>query len=195
MSPACFCMDASEPLWLFVDPLDAAGIPYMVTGATAAILFGAPRLTNDLDLVVELTAKAANDLPTLFPEERFYCPPVDIIAAERNRMSRGHFNLIHHDTGYKADIYLAGADPLHAWGLGRRRELRWPDRRLWVAPPEYVIVRKLEFQREGGSPKHGTDIQAILATSGNALDWGFLEQEIASRGLSDLWHDIRRASG
>jgi hypothetical protein len=53
-------MDASEPLWLFVDPLNTAEIPYMITGATAAILYGAPRLTNDLDLVIELTEAATS---------------------------------------------------------------------------------------------------------------------------------------
>ncbi len=186
-------MDTSDPLWLFVEPLDGAGIPYMVTGATAAILYGAPRLTNDLDLVVELTAKAADGLPALFPEERFYCPPLDVIAVEISRASRGHFNLIHHDTGYKADVYLVGADQLQTWGFARRRELHVGGRRLWVAPPEYVILRKLEYHREGGSPKHLDDIRAILATSGAELDHSFLEREITERGLAGLWRELHRA--
>ena len=184
-------MDASDPIWLYADPLNAAGIPYMVTGATAAILYGAPRLTNDLDLVIELTLPRLAELPTLFPAEVFYCPPVDVIAVERQRDSRGHFNLIHHDTGYKADLYLAGSDPLHRWGLDRRRALSFESRTLWVAPPEYVIIRKLEFHREGGSAKHVEDVRAILLTTGAALNRAFLDREIEARGLADLWRSVQ----
>jgi hypothetical protein len=47
---------------LFAVPLGRAGLPYMVTGATAAILYGQPRTTNDLDVVIGM--KTA-DLPRL----------------------------------------------------------------------------------------------------------------------------------
>jgi hypothetical protein len=30
-------------------------------------------------------------------------------------------------------------------------------------PPEYVVIKKLEFLREGGSEKHVRDIRGILA--------------------------------
>jgi len=41
---------------------------------------------------------------------------------------------------------------------------------ITLAPPEYVIVRKLEYYREGGSEKHLRDIRAMLAVSGELLD-------------------------
>jgi hypothetical protein len=75
------------------------------------------------------------------------------MRAEHSRGVRGHFNIIHHDTGFKADIYLAGRDPLHAWAFKHRREIETAETTLSVAPPEYVIIRKLEFHREGQSKK------------------------------------------
>ncbi len=39
---------------LFTDPLNRIGIRYMITGAVASIIYGEPRLTHDIDLVVEL---------------------------------------------------------------------------------------------------------------------------------------------
>lgn len=39
---------------IFVDPLDELAIPYIVTGAVASIIYGEPRLTHDIDLVLEL---------------------------------------------------------------------------------------------------------------------------------------------
>ncbi len=54
------------------------------------------------------------------------------------------------------------------------------------SPPEYVILRKLEFWREGGSEKHLRDVRAMLATD-LKLDRAFLEAELRGRGLEDAW--------
>lgn len=42
----------------------------------------------------------------------------EAVRLECSRDSRGHFNLIHHETGMKADLYLAARDDLHRWGRG-----------------------------------------------------------------------------
>jgi hypothetical protein len=59
-----------------------------------------------------------------------------------------------------------------------------------VAPPEYVIVRKLEYYREGGSEKHLRDIRSMLDTSPGAIDRVELDKQIAARGLQDAWRRI-----
>ena len=56
-----------------------------------------------------------------------------------------------------------------------------------LAPPEYVIVRKLEYDREGGSEKHLRDIRSRLAVSGGQMDRPALEQWIERRGLQNQW--------
>ena len=55
----------------------------------------------------------------------------------------------------------------------------------WIAPPEYVILRKLEFLREGGSDKHLRDIRFILAAT--AVDRSFIESEVGRRDLRGQW--------
>ena len=60
-----------------------------------------------------------------------------------------------------------------------------------MAPPEYVIVRKLEFYREGGSEKHLRDIRAMLEASPDAIDRAELERLIGERGLYDAWKNVR----
>jgi hypothetical protein len=64
-----------------------------------------------------------------------------------------------------------------------------------VAPPEYVIVRKLEFYREGGSEKHLRDIRSMLETSPDAIDHAELERMIAERGLQEAWKEACEARG
>lgn len=185
-------MHAPDELSLFALRLAATGAPYMITGATAAILYGQPRVTNDLDLVLALDDATRAALLRAFPETDFYVPPESVIRAEQARSHRGHFNLIHHETGYKADIYLVGSDPLHAWALPLRRSLRWSDAvEVTVAPPEYVVLRKLEFYREGGSAKHPADIRAIVETTG--VDEAAMIPWLERLGLTTLWRKLKSA--
>ena len=49
-------MSASEILRTVVTQLDAAGIPFMLTGSVAAAAYGAGRATMDVDLVNDVTS-------------------------------------------------------------------------------------------------------------------------------------------
>jgi len=183
-------MPEPDELSLFVRRLESTGAPYMITGATAAILYGQPRVTNDLDVVISLNGATRAALLKAFPESEFYVPPESVIRAEQARQQRGHFNLIHHDSGYKADVYLTGSDPLHAWALPLRRRLSWVgDLIMTVAPPEYVVLRKLEFFREGGSAKHPVDIRSIREVTG--VDEAMMAPWLERMGLEALWRDIK----
>jgi hypothetical protein len=183
-------MPAPDEVALFAARLDALGADYMITGATAAILYGQPRLTNDLDVVVALREAHIKALPRAFPDSDFYLPPEAVIRNETARPMRGHFNILHLASGYKADVYLVGADPLHAWDLPLRRRVPWTDTlALSVAPPEYVILRKLEYFREGQSSKHPADIRAILATT--PIDGAALQSWIERLGLDDIWATLK----
>ena len=177
---------------MFTQRLNTLGVPYMVSGSVAVIIYGEPRLTHDVDLIVVLDRAHIARLPEVFPPAEFYCPPTEVIAVEAAREQRGHFNIIHHETGFKADVYLSGRDPLHAWGLMRARKLEVEGQELVVAPPEYVIVRKLEYYREGGSEKHLRDIRSMLDTSPEAIQIAELEQQIAARGLQEAWRQVQQ---
>lgn len=180
-------MPAQDEVALFAERLNAVGAQYMITGATAAILYGQPRTTNDIDVVMAL-----DDIEPLlkaFPEAVFYLPPVEVIRSAIER-SRGHFNIIHIDSGFKADVYTP-SDPLHAWALPLRRLIAWEEGlALPVAPPEYVILRKLEYFREGGSDKHRIDIQNILAIT--PVDRAVIEDWVSRLGLAETWQLISR---
>jgi hypothetical protein len=82
--------------------------------------------------------------------------------------------LIHHETCFRADVYLAGKDRLHHWGLLNRKSVQLEDQAIWVAPAEYVILRKLEYYREGWSEKHLRNIAGILDVSGATLNAAWL---------------------
>jgi len=175
---------------LFVRPLNRAGIRYVVTGSVAAIFYGEPRLTHDVDFVVFLNSAEVARLVQIFPAPEFYLPPTSTIVTELSREHRGHFNIIHMDTGFKADFYPTGRDELNAWAFRQRRQVQFEGETVVLAPPEYVIVRKLEYFREGASEKHLRDIRSILAISGDTLDRSALNQWLQNCGLEAEWRAV-----
>jgi hypothetical protein len=184
-------MPVPEPLAPFLEPIERLGLPYCITGSVAASVYGEPRLTADIDVVLLLRIGDIAALRSAFPDAAYYVPPDETLRLELARDARGMFNLIHHASQFKADIYLAARDPLHAWALKHRRRISLGESGAWIAPPEYVILRKLEYLREGGQDKHLRDIRFILAAS--AVDRAFVETEVARLGLSTQWRQCQPA--
>ncbi|MCB9030427.1 MAG: hypothetical protein H6619_05190 [Deltaproteobacteria bacterium] len=181
----------AETYQVFTDTLNSLNVPYMVTGSVASIVYGEPRLTHDIDLVVLLKQSDVKNLIGSFPNSRFYVPPEEVINVELKRSSRGHFNIIDMETGFKADIYPIGKDPLQNWGIENKRAIDLNQSKLWIAPPEYVILSKLEYYREGGSQKHLIDIKNMLAISSEQVNFDILNKFVAERGLEKPWNELQ----
>ncbi len=175
---------------IFISRLNALNICYMITGSVASTIYGEPRFTHDIDLVIELNPEDAERIEEAFPIEEFYCPPSEVIRLEMSRSQRGHFNLIHHQTGFKADIYLSGQEKLHQWALSIRKPFEADGETFWIAPAEYVIIRKLEYYQEGGSEKHLRDISGILSLSSDQIDFEQLYEKISENRLETEWKKI-----
>jgi hypothetical protein len=147
-------------------------------------------MTRDVDLVVEISASQVERLAELFKGPDFYCPPVEVMRIEVGRAVNGHFNIIQSSTALKVDVYPLGRASFERNAFTRRQRLRFGDQEVWVAPPDYVITRKLEYYREGGSDKHIRDIEAMLANSNEQLDRDRLAESLAALGLVELWYDV-----
>jgi hypothetical protein len=166
--------------------LEVAGIDYCVVGGLAAIAYGRPRLTLDTDLVLALQVSQIGKLQEVFPEGEFYLPPAEVLQAELQRDSRGHFNIIHQHSAMRADCYLSGKSELAAWELANRQRLPLGSGEAWFAPPESIILNKLLFFREGGSEKHLSDIRGIMDGEQN-IDRAILDTWIKKLGLQFEW--------
>lgn len=173
---------------IFVNRINRLSIPYMITGAVAGIIYGEPRLTNDIYIVIDMAPDDIDQFSDSFPIEDFYCPPPEVIKLEISRPLRGHFNLIHHETGFRADIYTAGEDELNFWGLEYRKPVDVEGDEFWLAPVEYVILRKLEYYQEGGSDKHLRDISGMLALSLDQINFKVLDEKIKESQLEKEWN-------
>lgn len=176
---------------LFVQPLNRLRIPYLVTGGVAAVIYGEPRLTRDIDLVLDLRAGDAPRLAGAWSTGDFYVPPVEVMAEEAARPAHGHFNIMHHETAFRADVYCVGSeDEFGAWALHHACRMQIGGDEVAVAPVEYVIVKKLQYFVMGGSDRHLRDIRAMLRLSDDQVNQAELERWLDQLDLRRVWNDV-----
>ena len=103
-------MDQADLLRYVISVLESQELTYALVGSYASAVYGEPRFTHDIDLVVSLTPDAANRLCAAFPAPEFYVSPV---AAREAVAGGGQFNVIHPASGNKIDFMIP---PRNAWG-------------------------------------------------------------------------------
>jgi len=163
-------------------------LDYFITGSVASSYFGESRLTNDVDIVIELPARHAAEFCEAFPAPDFYADPE---SARRASQSGGQFNIIHVTEGVKADLIMFDDTPHNRARLERaQRVTLYGDLEVRMSAPEDVILKKLEFFREGGSDKHLRDIASMLRTRVVPLDMSYLEAWTTRLGLTQEWRAV-----
>jgi len=183
-------MEQSELMRLVIQALETVGIPYMITGSQASAYYGEPRFTRDIDIVADINPGQVEDLITYFPSNEFYYDK-EMIETEIKR--RGQFNIIHTVSGLKVDIILTKTTPFSQTEFARRnRSAIFPDQDAYFASAEDVILKKMEYYREGGSEKHLRDITGILKVSGEEIDRTYIDQWARRLDLNEIWEAIQK---
>ena len=165
-------------------------IPYFITGSLASMAYGEPRLTNDIDIVAGIDEAHIPTLLSAFPEEEFYLSEDAVRDAIRRR---DQFNIIHPGSGLKVDVMIRKNTAFDASRFSRAHAIRPVGTyEARFASPEDVIIKKMEYYREGASEKHLRDIASMLRISGNEIDHAYVEGWAARLGLVDIWNAIKR---
>ena len=173
--------------------LDAAGVPFMITGSFASTAHGLPRTTQDLDVVIDPPSPdALDELVHAMSPDRYY---VDADAARDALRRRAMFNVVDHASGWKVDFILRKNRPFSRDEFARRMKLVLLDVPVFVASPEATIVAKLEWSKQsGGSERQRRDVAGILATVGADLDRGYVEHWVRELDLADEWQVAQTTS-
>jgi len=178
-----------ELLRAVISILEKLGLRYFVTGSVAAIYYGEPRFTNDIDVVVDLSEKHVPQLLAAFPQGEFYLSEDALRRAVRRR---GMCNVIHIPSTLKVDIMVAEDSLFNRSRFERARRVK-PDEQCeaFFSSAEDVILKKMDFFREGGSEKHLRDITGIMMVSGDELDHDYIESWADQMGLETIWRTIK----
>ncbi len=165
--------------------LDGAEIPYMVTGSMALNYYAMPRMTRDLDLVIDLGPTEASRLEDLFTAA-FY---VDEAMVREELARRGMFSLIHRSSLLKVDFIVRNDGPYDILAFERRRRVAIGEATVSLIAPEDLLLAKLVWARDGGSELQLRDVRNILDMVRD-LDRGYVAAWAPRLGVATLLAEL-----
>ncbi len=156
-------------------------VPYMLTGSFAMHFHANPRMTRDIDIVVELTERDVKKLCATLSSE-FYTDEEMAIQAIREGSL---FNIIFHKAAFKVDFVIKKQTEYAMEAFSRKQELVLLGEKVWVSSAEDLVVSKLDWARDSHSELQLRDVSNLLKVKG--LDISYVEKWIDKLGLSGLY--------
>ena len=175
-----------EFLKLIAKRLESADIAYMVTGSMALGLYAVPRMTRDIDLVVEVTPGDAERIATLFEEDCY----VDLDSIRDAVARRGMFNIIHNKWIIKIDFIVRKDIEYRKVEFERRQNVDVQGSTVSTVAPEDLILSKLCWARDSESKIQQDDVRHLIKSVVN-LEWPYLEKWAITLGVGELLEQVR----
>lgn len=166
--------------------LEKAGIPYMITGSTASNLYAVPRMTRDIDIVIQIKKEEASRLVEIFKND-FY---IDRDSIEEAVGKRGMFNIIHNEYVFKVDFIIRKDSAYRELEFQRRRRMEMEGVPISVVAPEDLILSKLFWAKDSSSELQLGDVRNLLGTLKD-LDRGYLEKWVHELGLEEIYVRVK----
>lgn len=165
-----------------VDACDAETVEHMVTGAFATSVYGIPRSTKDVDVVLSLrsgdaisrVAKKLEPMVEFDPQVRF-----DTLTWGRRLVG-----VARQSPPLKVELFELFDDPFVLAQFARKRQLfsKQIGRATWLPTPEDVVVQKLRW----GRSKDLDDARDVLAVQGpETLDMDYIKGWCAQHGTTE----------
>ena len=175
-----------EVLKIVTRRLNGAHIPYMISGSIAANYYAVPRMTRDIDIVIEL--KHSNiDLFTGLFEDDFYVNKEMIL----NEVSReGMFNLIHNQYIFKIDFIMKKSSAYQQTAFSRRKEILIEGCTMWYISAEDLIISKLMWAKNSHSEMQLRDVRNLTETVKD-LDTRYMDDWLGQLGLERLYKEAK----
>jgi len=167
--------------------LEKAGIPYMVTGSIAANVYTVPRMTRDIDIVVELSEQDVSRFIPVF-ENDYYLEPETVRRAVKDK---GMFNLIQSEYVIKIDFVVRKDTAYRRTEFARRRKITVDSQSLYIVAPEDLILSKLEWAKDSESEVQLSDARNLLK-SVKGLDRRYLARWAKRLDVESLYRRVRR---
>ncbi len=156
--------------------LEAAGVPFMLTGSFALACYATPRMTRNLDWVIAPDTDSRGRLIAAFSAD-FH---VDADAANEAVVTQHKFNLMHLESGIKTDFIIQKRDTYRELEFARRQRARIGDIDTWIVSREDLLLSKLVWAMDSQSKLQLRDVKSVIDPS---LDGDYLRTWAARLGV------------
>lgn len=167
--------------------LERAGIAYMITGSIAANFYTVPRMTRDIDIVVELRERVVARFISLF-ETDYYLEAQTVEQAVR---AKGMFNLIQHQHVVKVDFVVRKETPYRRSEFARRKRASLEGQEVYFVAAEDLILSKLVWAKDSRSEMQLNDVRNLLQYV-KGLDRRYLSRWAKALGVAPLYREVSK---
>ena len=167
--------------------LDRAKIDYMITGSIATNFYTVPRMTRDIDIVIELSENDLSRFIRLF-ENDYYLDPETVRDAAKKK---GMFNVIQNEYVIKVDFVVRKDNPYRQTEFSRRKRVSIDKQKLYVVAAEDLILSKLVWAKDSRSELQLSDVRNLLK-SVKSLDRRYLRRWARELGIESLYREVSK---
>ena len=160
-------------------------IPYMLTGSFAMHFYAEPRMTRDIDIVVELVPQNVTKLCKALGSEFYSDEDMAFQAIRDNSL----FNAIFHNTGLKLDFVIRKQTEYAKEAFSRKREMELLGNKIFVSSAEDLILSKLDWARDSESEMQLRDVSNLLKVK--KLNIPYIEEWINTLGLKAIYEKAK----
>lgn len=181
-------MTPEEVLKEVVKKLDELNIPYALTGSVASSYYGRPRSTHDFDVIIQVSVAPGIVKRFLSSFEKdFYVSEEGVIDA---LLHRTMFNIIHHETGFKVDLWILKDDEYDRVAFSRRQKVTLLGSEMFILSAEDMILGKLQWYKISESDRQLDDVKFIYEVQKNNLDIDYLKKWSVKLSIHDVLSTI-----
>lgn len=176
-------LEELEVLKIVSERLEAARLPFMLTGSFAMAYYGKPRMTRDLDIVVLLREDDVTGIVAALSDE-FY---IDADSVRSAVISQRLFNLMHLATSIKVDLIVRKGSEYRQVEFARRQPVQMNGVKTWIVTREDLILSKLVWSKDAGSELQRRDVKTLLDES---MDRVYLKRWAEQLGVAGILEEI-----
>ncbi len=181
----CYVMNELDIVRDVSRKFEKAGIAYMLTGSMAMNYYAQPRMTRDIDVVIEIASHDVERVAALFRPDYY-------VSEQNIRESLAHesiFNLIHHESVIKVDCIVRKGSEYRRTEFARRQQVSIGDFSTYIVSKEDLIISKLFWAKDSHSELQLADVKNLLATG---CDAEYLHRWTRELGLDSLLKECLR---
>lgn len=173
-------------LKLVCQRLEDADVAYMLTGSLAANFYAVPRMTRDIDIVIEIDKPEIGKFCRCF-EKDFYLTKTSILEAIEHESI---FNIIHNDSVFKIDFIIRKDSSYRDTEFQRRNRIEFDDAQIWIVSPEDLIISKLFWAKDSLSDLQMRDVKNLRASIKN-LDEKYIDHWVQKLELTTIYERVK----
>lgn len=182
-------MEISELLVKISGILNELNIPYTITGGVAVTIWGRPRYTADIDIVIDIAPQNLKEFIGKVGElSKGIYMDIDLETPISDIKKFGSFNLIHPESDIKVDFVIKKDDEFSQLELDRAIKKKIFDHEMNFISPEDLILIKLQWYKDSNSTRHLEDAESILKIT--EVDLKYIDSWAKKQGTFEIFEDL-----